>query len=85
MDNSQREFLMVLAYLYLQYSKYDEAFLLLKGLREFFRDDINLRLSYANACILTQRPKDALVELEVLDGVELHNQQKSYFIYCLAR
>ncbi|MDR1458549.1 MAG: hypothetical protein LBI37_03450 [Puniceicoccales bacterium] len=79
MDNSQREFLMVLAYLYLQYSKYDEAFLLLRGLREFFHDDINLRLSYVNACLATQRPKDAFAELEDLDGIELNNQQKKLF------
>ncbi|MDR2735315.1 MAG: hypothetical protein LBB20_00515 [Puniceicoccales bacterium] len=79
MDNSQKEFLMVLAYLYIRYSKYDEAFLLLKGLKEFFPDDIDLGLSYANACFATQRPKDAFAELEALDGKELDNQQKKLF------
>jgi tetratricopeptide (TPR) repeat protein len=80
-DKSQREFLLILAYLYVRYGKYDEALLLHRGLNEFFEDDIEILLGLSFSLYSTSRPLEAMQYLEKLDGVEMSKQyQKLFFL-----
>jgi hypothetical protein len=78
-DRSQREFLLILAYLYVRYGKYDEALLLYRGLHEFFVDDIEIMLGLSFALYLTDRPLEAIQYLEQLDGVEFDQRLEKLF------
>ena len=79
MDRSQREFLLILAYLYVRYGKYDEALLLYRGLHEFFVDDIEIMLGLSFSLYLTDRPLEAIQYLEQLDGVEFDQRLEKLF------
>lgn len=81
MDSSQKEFLLILAYLYVRYCKYDEALILYRGLYEFFEDDIEILLDLIFALYITGRFSEAIHYVEQLDGVEmLHDQEKLFFL-----
>ncbi len=81
MDNSQKEFLLVLAYLYVRYCKYDEALILYRGLYEFFEDDIEILLNLIFELYITGRPSEAIRYIEKLEGVEFsRNQEKLFFL-----
>lgn len=81
MDNSQKEFVLVLAYLYVRYCKYDEALSLYRGLYEFFDDDTEIMLDLIFALYVTDRASEAMQYIEKLEGVELtHNQEKLFFL-----
>jgi hypothetical protein len=80
-DKSQREFLLVLAYLYIRYGKYDEALILHRGLYEFFRDDVEVLLGLSFSLHFTNRSTEAMQYLEKLDGVEIEGRcQKLFFL-----
>ncbi|MDR2737444.1 MAG: tetratricopeptide repeat protein [Puniceicoccales bacterium] len=80
-DKSQREFLLVLAYLYVCYGKYDEALVLHRGLSEFFPDDTNVLLGLVFSLYFTGRQAEAAQYLEKLDGVEMSVKcQKLFFL-----
>jgi hypothetical protein len=80
-DKSQREFLLVLAYLYICYGKYDEALMLHRGLYEFFPDDIEVLLGLSFSLHFTSRPLEAVQYLEKLDGVAMISKhQKLFFL-----
>ncbi|MDR1401804.1 MAG: hypothetical protein LBI81_02505 [Puniceicoccales bacterium] len=81
MDKSQREFVLVLAYLYIRYGKYDEALILHRGLCEFFPDDVEILLGLSFSLYSTNRGMEALQYLEKLDGVEMSRKlQKLFFL-----
>ncbi len=81
MDNSQKEFLLILAYLYTRYCKYDEALVLYRGLHEFFEDDIEITLDMIFSLYVTGRASEAIRYVEKIDGMELsHNQEKLFFL-----
>ncbi len=81
MDNSQKEFLLILAYLYIRYCKYDEALILYRGLHEFFKDDTEILLNLIFSLYVTDRASEAIRYIEKIEGVELPRQQeKLYFL-----
>ncbi|MDR1528744.1 MAG: hypothetical protein LBS22_04150 [Puniceicoccales bacterium] len=81
MDKSQKEFLLILAYLYICYGKYDEALVLHRGLYEFFPEDIEILLGLGFSLYFTSRPLEAVQHLEKLDGVEMISKhQKLFFL-----
>ncbi|MDR1413857.1 MAG: hypothetical protein LBI56_02895 [Puniceicoccales bacterium] len=81
MEKSQREFLLVLAYLYIRYGKYDAALMLHRGLYEFFPDDTEILLGLSFSLYITNRGMEAIQYLEKLDGVEMNKQlQKLFFL-----
>lgn len=81
MDNSQKEFLLILAYLYVQYCKYDEALTLYRGLHEFFDSDSEILLDLIFALYVTDRASEAMRYIDKLEGVALsHNQEKLFFL-----
>jgi hypothetical protein len=80
-DKSQKEFLLVLAYLYICYGKYDEALMLHRGLYEFFSDDIEVLLGLSFSLYFTSRPLEAVQYLEKLDGLAMISKyQKLFFL-----
>jgi tetratricopeptide (TPR) repeat protein len=80
-DTSQKEFLLVLAYLYIRYCKYDEALIIYRGLFEFFEDDREILLGLIFALYVTGRAQEALTYVERLDGVDLaHGKKKLFFL-----
>jgi hypothetical protein len=81
MDSGQREFLLVLAYLYVCYGKYDEALVLHRILKEFFEDDVEVVLGLCFSLYVTDRGLEAIQYLERLEGVEMDaRNQKLYFL-----
>ncbi|MDR0742494.1 MAG: hypothetical protein LBE98_03450 [Puniceicoccales bacterium] len=81
MDKSQREFLLILAYLYICYGKYDEALVLHRGLYEFFPENMEVLLGLSFSLYFTSRPLEAIQYLEKLDGVEMISKhQKLFFL-----
>jgi hypothetical protein len=78
-DKSQREFLLVLAYLYIRYGKYDEALLLHRGLQEFFPDDEEILLSLSFSLYFTGRAFESIQYLEKLEGVDIGRQREKLF------
>ncbi|MDR1173364.1 MAG: tetratricopeptide repeat protein, partial [Puniceicoccales bacterium] len=81
MNKSQREFLLILAYLYICYGKYDEALVLHRGLYEFFPEDTEVLLGLGFSLYFTSRPLEAIQCLERLDGVEMISKhQKLFFL-----
>jgi hypothetical protein len=78
-DKSQREFLLILSYLYIRYGKYDEALLLHRGLHEFFSEDMDVLIGFGASLHLTDRPLEAMQYMEKLDGVEMNNQMEKLF------
>jgi tetratricopeptide (TPR) repeat protein len=80
-DKSQREFLLILAYLYICYGKYDEALVLHRGLYEFFPENMEVLLGLSFSLYFTSRPLEAIQYLEKLDGVEMISKhQKLFFL-----
>jgi tetratricopeptide (TPR) repeat protein len=80
-DISQKEFLLVLAYLYIRYCKYDEALTIYRSLFEFFDEDEEVVLDLTFALYATGRAQEAFTYLKKLDGVELiHDKQKLFFL-----
>jgi hypothetical protein len=80
-NKSQKEFLLILAYLYICYGKYDEALVLHRGLYEFFPEDIEVLLGLSFSLYFTSRPLEAIQCLERLDGVEMISKhQKLFFL-----
>jgi tetratricopeptide (TPR) repeat protein len=80
-NKSQREFLLILAYLYICYGKYDEALVLHRGLYEFFPEDVEVLLGLSFSLYFTSRPLEAIQCLERLDGVEMiPKHQKLFFL-----
>ncbi|MDR1435143.1 MAG: hypothetical protein LBI77_01925 [Puniceicoccales bacterium] len=60
MDDSQKEFLEILIYLFLRYNKFDEAFALSLILAEYFPEDPLVNLSLAFAALKSHTPSTAL-------------------------
>jgi tetratricopeptide (TPR) repeat protein len=80
-DTSQKEFLLVLAYLYVRYCKYDEALTIYRGLFEFFEDDREILLDLTFALYVTGRTQEAINYVKKLDGIELsHSHEKLFFL-----
>jgi hypothetical protein len=79
-DKSQREFLLILAYLYIRYGKYDEALILHRGLCEFFPNDVEILLGLSFSLYSTNRGMEALQYLEKLDGIEMNRQSQKLFL-----
>jgi hypothetical protein len=80
-DKSQREFILILAYLYVCYGKYDEALVLHRVLNEFFEDDVEILLGLGFSLYTTDRGLEAAQCLENLEGVEMDpRRQKLYFL-----
>lgn len=79
MDKSQREFLLILAYLYVRYGKYDEALVLYRGLNEFFQDDTSVLLGLIFSLYFTDRQSEAVQYLDKLDGVEMSTKNQKLF------
>jgi tetratricopeptide (TPR) repeat protein len=80
-DKSQREFLLILAYLYICYGKYDEALVLHRGLYELASEDVEVLLGLSFSLYFTSRPLEAVQYLEKLDGIEMAPKyQKLFFL-----
>jgi tetratricopeptide (TPR) repeat protein len=80
-DISQKEFLLVLAYLYVRYCKYDEALTIYRGLFEFFEDDADVLLDLIFALYITGRAQEAVTYIEKLEGVDLpRSREKLFFL-----
>jgi tetratricopeptide (TPR) repeat protein len=80
-DISQKEFLLVLAYLYVRYCKYDEALTVYRGLFEFFEDDTDVLLDLIFALYVTGRAQEAVTYIEKLEGVDLpRDKEKLFFL-----
>jgi hypothetical protein len=60
MDDSQKESLEILIYLFLHYNKFDEAFALSLILSEYFPEDPLVNLSLAFAALKSNTPSTAL-------------------------
>jgi hypothetical protein len=71
--------MLVLAYLFVRYSKYDEALFLHRGLNEFFQDDIEVTLGLSFSLYATDRSLEAMQCMEKLDGVEMSRQEEKLF------
>ena len=81
MDSSQREFLLILAYLYLRYGKYDEALILYRVLYEYFPDDPEVILGLSFSLYITNRSSEAEQNLESLEGLVMQPTfQKLYYL-----
>lgn len=78
-NESQREFLLILAYLYVRYGKYDEALVVYRGLYEFFHDDTEVLLGLSFALYLTSRALEAMQYLDRLDGIDLPIKLEKFF------
>lgn len=65
MDKVSKESLALLAYLYLQYFKYDKALTLLKALNILFPDDLDIIRSLAYAYLKTNDFQSALKYTEI--------------------
>ncbi|MDR2720809.1 MAG: hypothetical protein LBB15_00780 [Puniceicoccales bacterium] len=80
-DTGQKEFLLVLAYLYVRYCKYDEALIIYRGLFEFFEDDTDVLLDLIFALYVTGRAQEAVTYIEKLEGIDLpRNKEKLFFL-----
>ncbi|MDR0679801.1 MAG: hypothetical protein LBF42_02080 [Puniceicoccales bacterium] len=81
MDISQKEFLLVLAYLYVRYCKYDEALIIYRGLFEFFEDDPEIMLDLIFTLYATGQSQEAVNYIEKLEGIDLaHSKEKLFFL-----
>jgi hypothetical protein len=85
MEGSQREFLLLLGYLYARYAKYDEALLLLRGLKECYPEDREVVLALAHACLRTERIPEAHRILESLERRALPAKQEKLFFLLQSR
>ncbi|MDR0595633.1 MAG: hypothetical protein LBF94_03020 [Puniceicoccales bacterium] len=81
MDISQKEFLLVLAYLYVRYCKYDEALIIYRGLFEFFEDDPEIILDLIFTLYATGQSQEAVNYIEKLEGIDLaRSKEKLFFL-----
>ena len=78
-DKGQKEFMFVLAYLYVCHSKYDEALIAYRGLYEFFPNDKDVMIGLSLALYFTGRSSEARRYIDALDGVALSNRQEQVF------
>ncbi|MDR3143792.1 MAG: hypothetical protein LBT57_03035 [Puniceicoccales bacterium] len=85
MEGSQREFLLLLGYLHARYAKYDEAFLLLHGLKECCPEDEEVAIALAHACLRTERIPEAHRVLESLERRPLPARQEKLFFLLQSR
>jgi tetratricopeptide (TPR) repeat protein len=80
-DISQKEFLLVLAYLYVRYCKYDEALIIYRGLFEFFEDDPEIILDLIFTLYATGQSQEAVNYIEKLEGIDLaRSKEKLFFL-----
>lgn len=79
MDKGQKEFMFVLAYLYVCHSKYDEALIIYRGLYEFFPNDKDVLIGLILTLYFTGRSSEARRHIDSLDGVVLNNRQEQIF------
>jgi predicted RNA polymerase sigma factor len=81
MDDSQKEFLEILVYLFLRYSKFDEAFALSLILAEYFPGDSLINLSLAFAALKSNTPNMALQALQSAESLPKSKElDKLFFV-----
>jgi predicted RNA polymerase sigma factor len=81
MDDSQKEFLEILVYLFLRYNKFDEAFALSLILAEYFPGDSLVNLSLAFAALKSNTPDTALHALESAEALPKSKElDKLFFV-----
>jgi hypothetical protein len=85
MESSQREFLLLLGYLYTRYAKYDEALLFFRGLKECFPNDPEVTIALAHAYFKTERIPEAHDTLQALELVPLPKKQEKFFFLLQSR
>jgi hypothetical protein len=85
MESSQREFLLLLGYLYTRYAKYDEALLLFRGLRESFPNDPEITIALAHAYFKTECIQEAHDLLLTLELTPLPTKQEKFFFLLQSR
>jgi len=85
MEDSRREFLLLLGYLYARYAKYDEALLLLRGLAGCCPRDPEVAMALAHACLRTGRCAEAQDLLVTLELLPLKGRQEKFFYLLQSR
>ena len=81
MDDSQREFLEILIYLYLRYNKFDEAFAIAQVLHHYFPKNPFVAMSLAFAALRADSPSTALDAIKSTDGIrKSRDLEKLFFV-----
>ncbi|MDE6576000.1 MAG: hypothetical protein K2L24_01195 [Opitutales bacterium] len=68
MDDSQKEFLELLVYLFLRYNKFDEAFAIARVLARYFPRDPFVEMSLAFAALQSDTPSVAMEAVTRAEG-----------------
>lgn len=68
MEDSHREFLELLVYLFLRYNKFDEAFAVAQLLQCTCPNDPFVQLSFAFVALQTNNPNDALLAIQTSEN-----------------
>ncbi|MDR0418482.1 MAG: hypothetical protein LBH08_03570 [Puniceicoccales bacterium] len=79
MNDTQREFLEILVYLFLRYNKFDEALALSLILAEYFPEDSQVNLSLAFAALQTGTPGTALDAIKAAEPLAKSRDKKKLF------
>ncbi|MDR2807202.1 MAG: hypothetical protein LBB11_03535 [Puniceicoccales bacterium] len=79
MDDSQKEFLEILIYLFLRYNKFDEAFALSLVLAEYFPKDALVNLSLAFAALKANTPNAAWNALQSVESLPKSKELNKLF------
>jgi hypothetical protein len=85
MECSQREFLLLLGYLYIRYAKYDEALLVLQGMSKCLPNDSEIAIALAYACLKTERNHEAHDIIQMLELTPLRGKQEKLFFLLQSR
>jgi predicted RNA polymerase sigma factor len=81
MNDSQKEFLEILVYLFLRHNKFDEAFALSLILTEYFPEDSLVNLSLAFAALKSNTPDAALQALQAAEALPKSRElDKLFFV-----
>jgi predicted RNA polymerase sigma factor len=81
MNDSQKEFLEILIYLFLRHNKFDEAFALSLVLAEYFPEDSLVNLSLAFAALKSNTPDMALQALQAAEALPKSKElDKLFFV-----
>jgi hypothetical protein len=85
MEDSQREFLLLLGYLYARYAKYDEALLVFQGLKDYLPNDSEITIALVHAYLRTERIHEAYDILQTLELTPLRGKQEKLFFLLQSR
>ena len=81
MDDSQREFLEILIYLFLRYNKFDEAFTVAQILGHYFPKDPFIALSLAFSALRSDAPNAAFDAIQNVENIQKNGElEKLFFV-----